>query len=325
MRAPTGEQYELVRTTPAGTARAVITQLAAGIREFQIGGVDLVEPFPVTSSPQSAAGIVLSPWPNRVRGGKWRWAAADGTEQELQLALTEPALGNASHGLLRFTAYELVDKGADFVELAATIYPQSGYPFLVDTRVRYELSDDGLTVQHCFANAGETDAPVAVGAHPYLRIGDVDTKELLLTVHATTHFELDQQLIPVGQTPVDGTEFDLRTPRRVGDLELNDGYADAGPGELARLTAPDGATLTLWGDDAFRFLQVYTHRSFATLPEGSVAIAIEPMTAPTDAFNSGLGVKRLAPHETWTVDWGVTYAPAPGTSPDTVSAGAALE
>ena len=28
-------------------------------------------------------------------------------------------------------------------------------------------------------------------------------------------------------------------------------------------------------------------------------------TAPADAFNSGLGVRRLAPGETWTVSWGV--------------------
>jgi len=311
VRAPTGEQYEIVRTTAAGTARAVITELAAGIREFQIGGVDLVEPFPVTSSPQSASGIVLSPWPNRVRDGKWTWTAADGKEQTLQLPLTEPALGNASHGLLRFTAYQLADKGADFVELAATIFPQNGYPFLVDTTVRYELTDDGLAVTHSFANGGESDAPVAVGAHPYFRLGEVDTRELQLTVHASSHFELDEKLIPVAQKPVDGTEFDLRAPRRVGDLDLNEGYADAGPGDLAVLTAPDGSSVTLWGNDAFRFLQVYTHRSFATLPEGAVAIALEPMTAPTDAFNSGLGLKRLAPHETWSVTWGIRYtAPA---------------
>ncbi|MFC4242315.1 aldose 1-epimerase family protein [Gryllotalpicola reticulitermitis] len=310
MRAPTGEQYELIRTTPAGPARAVITQLAAGIREFQIGGVDLVEPFEVTGSPQSAQGIVLSPWPNRVRDGKWTWRGADGTETKLQLPLTEPAYGNASHGLLRFTSYELADKGADFVELQVTIYPQNGYPFLVDTRVRYELTDDGLTVTHTFANGGETDAPVAVGAHPYFRLGEVDTNELLLTVHATTHYELDEKMIPVGSTPVDGTRFDLRTPQRVGSLTLNEGYADAGPGELAQLTAPDGSSLVLWGDEAYRFVQVYTHRSFASLPEGGVALALEPMTAPTDAFNSGVGVQRLAPHETWSATWGVRYTPA---------------
>lgn len=293
----------------------MITQLAAGLREFQIHGVDLIEPFPVTGSPQAASGIVLSPWPNRIRDGKWSWRTADGTESQLQLAITEPSYGNASHGLLRFMPYELSDKGADFVVLNATIYPQTGYPFLVNTCVRYELTDDGLTVTHTFANAGETDAPVAVGVHPYFRIGDTDTAELQLTVNARTHFDVDEQRIPVGETPVEGTRFDLRSPQRVGDLELDDGYGQAGPGDLAQLTAPDGTTVTLTGDEAFRFVQVYTNRSFGTLPAGSVALALEPMTAPPDAFNSGTGVKRLEPHETWSASWGIRYAPASGPLP----------
>ena len=149
-----------------------------------------------------------------------------------------------------------------------------------------------------------------MGAHPYFRLGDVDTNDVLVQVNAASRFELDEQLIPVRSVPVDGTEFDLRTPTRVRGLDLNEGYADVAAGDLASLTAPDGSTLTLWGDASFAYLQVYTHRSWALLPEGGVAIAIEPMTAPTDAFNSGLGVHHLAPGETWSAQWGVRYAPA---------------
>jgi aldose 1-epimerase len=29
------------------------------------------------------------------------------------------------------------------------------------------------------------------------------------------------------------------------------------------------------------------------------------MTAPADAFNSGVGVRRLAPGEEWTLSWGI--------------------
>ncbi len=36
--------------------------------------------------------------------------------------------------------------------LAATVWPQSGYPFLLETQVRYELVDDGLTVTHRIRN-----------------------------------------------------------------------------------------------------------------------------------------------------------------------------
>jgi aldose 1-epimerase len=123
---------------------------------------------------------------------------------------------------------------------------------------------------------------------------------------------VDEQLIPVRQVPVDGTDFDLRAPKQVRGVSLDAAFADAGPGDLASLTAPDGSTLTLSGDEAFRYVQVYTHRSFATLPEGGVAVALEPMTAPADAFNSGLGLKRLEPGETWSVTWSVRYEPASG-------------
>jgi aldose 1-epimerase len=36
------------------------------------------------------------------------------------------------------------------------------------------------------------------------------------------------------------------------------------------------------------------------------AVAIEPMTAPADAFNSGQGLRWLAPGEDWVVRWGIT-------------------
>ncbi len=54
--------------------------------------------------PPFGCGIVLVPWPNRVEDGRW---TLDGQPQ--QLDLTEPARHNAIHGLLRTTAYDLVE------------------------------------------------------------------------------------------------------------------------------------------------------------------------------------------------------------------------
>jgi aldose 1-epimerase len=36
-----------------------------------------------------------------------------------------------------------------------------------------------------------------------------------------------------------------------------------------------------------------------------VALAVEPMTAPANALNTGEGVRWLEPEETWTVQWGI--------------------
>ena len=304
-------QYELSASTPNGPARAVITEVAAGLRAYSLNGIDLVETFPEQSQPPMAAGIVLVPWPNRIRDGRW----AQGAEMR-QLALTEPARHNAIHGLLRFTPYREVDFTGSSVTLGATVVPQSGYPFLLDTAVRYALDDDGLNVTHTLHNAGTTDAPVAVGAHPYLKIGDVPTGDLVLRVAAGSHIDVDERLNPVGESAVQGTRFDLRAGAAVHSLDLDDGFGAVemrdGRGEHS-LTAPDGRSVTLWGDESLRYVQVFTPRVFPTRTGGAEpvlgqAVAIEPMTAPADAFNSGAGLRWLVPGESVTVRWGIRPA-----------------
>ena len=318
MRAPTGDQYELTSTTPWGDARATITQVAAGIRAYSVGGTDLTEPFDAGSTPPSGCGIVLVPWPNRVKDAAWWLRDEAGDVVEQRLAVTEPARGNAIHGLLRYTAYRPLEQTADSVVLAATVYPQLGYPFLLDTRVEHRLTPDGLVVTHTITNVGTMDAPVAVGAHPYLKIGGVDTASLVLRVDATTHFEADERGNVVAEHPVEGTPFDLRGGIRVSELTLDDGFGGvehtavvntAGEVTDARaehtLTADDGRAVALWMDERFGFTQVFTHRSFATLPKGGVAVAIEPMTAPANALNTGQGLQWLSPGQTFTATWGI--------------------
>lgn len=306
MRAPTGEQFELTASTAAGSARAVITEVAAGIRQYSVGGIDLTEPFPENQTPPQGLGIVLVPWPNRVKDGAWE---LNGKKQ--QLALTEPDRGNAIHGLLRFAPYRAVDRSDSSVTLAATVFPQSGYPFHLETSVRHELVEDGMTVTHSLRNVGNATAPVAVGAHPYFKIGDVPTGELTLIVAAATHFEVDDRMNVTGETPVDGTDYDLRGGVRVGGLHLDDGWGQVvlTDGRSAQtLAADDGRSVSMWADENFGYVQVYTTRTLPTDTVSDVAIAIEPMTAPVNALNSGTAVHALAPGDEWVVSWGIRHA-----------------
>jgi len=309
MRAPTGDQFELSCDTPDGKARVIITQVGAGIRTYSVDGIDLTEPYDEQSTTPSGCGLVLVPWPNRVKDATWWLRDESGSVTEQHLAVTEPATGNAIHGLLRYSPYLPVLRTRDSITLGATIYPQLGYPFLLDTTVRYSVSADGLTVEHAITNAGERDAPVAVGTHPYLKIGDVPTSELVLRVNATTHFEVDDHKNVVGEHPVEGTEYDLRGGRKVADLTLDDGFGGVphtdGRAEHS-VTAPDGRSVTLWADESFGYVQAFTHRSFAPLYPGEVAVAVEPMTAPANALNSGQGLSWLSPGETLRASWGIT-------------------
>ena len=138
-RFASGRQYELRR----GDALAVVTELAAGLRLYSRGGVQLTESYGDTDIPPGATGITLAPWANRVEDGIWY---LDGKKQ--QLDITEVSRNNASHGLLRNAAYALVDESEFSVTLEAPSSPSTATRSWCGTRCRYELAEDlGLVVR----------------------------------------------------------------------------------------------------------------------------------------------------------------------------------
>ncbi|GAA4266528.1 aldose 1-epimerase family protein [Frondihabitans peucedani] len=304
---PTGEQYHLRLTSGGHTVTAIVTEVAAGLRALEVDGSAVAETFAEHETPPSAAGITLVPWPNRVDGGSW---TLDGTPQ--QLDITEVAKGNASHGLLRYTAYRAIEVEEHAVTQAASVFPQHGFPFRLDTTVRHELVEDGLVVTHTITGRGPGRAPFAVGSHPFLRVGAHDPATLTVTLDAATRFETNVRSIPVGTAPVDGTVFDLRNSPLVGDLDIDAGYRDIAQDDdgrrRTRLTAPDGSSTTMWQDESFPYVQVFTPRNFPRDGVKGLAIAAEPMTAPANALASGEGLRWLDEGETWMGSWGVTYS-----------------
>lgn len=295
-----------------GAVRAELGTVAGLLRSLTVDGVALVEHTPVDQTPSFGNGIVLAPWANRVREARW---TLDGTQQ--QLDITEVARGGALHGLLRFTDYAIREQTPDAVTLGALIAPQHGWPFTLDTWVRYSLDGDGITVTHGVHNLSGRRAPWAVGTHPFLRVGDVPIEQLTLTVPAATYFVVDALLNPIAEDPVIPA-VDLRAPRPVGDLDLDTAYGTLthsapsdGRGDSAWLDAPDGSRTTLWQDLGWGYLQVFTTDEFLRDGVPGRAVAVEPMTAPPDALNSGQGLIWLDPDATWTGSWGLRYTPAP--------------
>lgn len=295
-RYASGRQYELRR----GDALAVVTELAAGLRLYSRAGVQLTESYGDADIPPGAAGITLAPWANRVEDGVWY---LNGKKQ--QLDITEVARNNASHGLLRNASYELVDESEFSVTLEAAVFPQHGYPFLLRHRVRYELDEAlGLTVRQMLINDSQEAAPFVLGAHPYLRLGEVPSGELTMTVSGRTRLVTDERLIPRSTEPAAG-DFDLRAGRLAGDLDLDCAYTDLDfDGGLARSTlrAADGRSVSLWQDEHCRYVHVFVTDKF---PGRTTAVALEPMTGPANAFNSGEGLRWLPAGESFTMSWGI--------------------
>lgn len=290
----------------ADGARAEIGTVAGILRSLSVGGVRLTESTDGRAAPPFACGIILAPWPNRVRDGKW---VHDG--EELQLDITETARGNALHGLLRFADYEVREQSDRSVTLGAFIAPQHGWPFVLDTWVRYEARPDGITVTHGVTNLGDRRAPYATGSHPFLRIGDHPVEQLELTVAAATYFDVDERLNPIGEVPVDGTRYDLRQGALIGDAFYDTAFGGVThrDGASAWLTAPDGAVLELVQDVDWGYVQVFTTPIFPGANGPATAVAVEPMTAPPDALNSGQSLIWLEPGESSEGSWGLRYLP----------------
>lgn len=301
MANPTGEQFELTR----GNARAVVTEIGAGLRAFEIGGVPYVETFEPEASPPKGAGQVLLPWPNRTRNAAWTY------QDEVQrLEVTEPARGNAIHGLARRREWKLLEHAESSITLALDIADEPGWPVPLHTVLTYELAPRALTVTHEIRNDGDGPIGFGVGTHPYLRLGDVPTDELTLTLPATrVRPHVSEEQLPFGEEQdVEGTEYDLRGGRLVRELDLDTAFGGLRPGVdglFHHVLSYDGAALDLWAGPEFGWAQVFTP---ADLVGRGRAIAIEPMTCPADALNSRTDLVELEPGEVWRGSWGIQVA-----------------
>lgn len=295
---PSGEQYEIAA---AGYA-AVVTESGAALRTLSHHGRDLVAGFGEDEMSSKGRGQLLVPWPNRIRDGRYSFGGRD-----LQLGLTDPTRGNASHGLARWAAWTVEEHTATSVSLVYRLMAQTGYPWTLDLHVLYDLSADGLVVTQTATNLAPDPAPYASGAHPYLCVGE-SIEDLELTLPARTRVLVDERQLPIGAEPTRGT-YDFRSPRRIGDLALDDGFGDLDHEDgraTVRLREPgDGRGVALWVDERHRWLQVYTAPSEGPRP----ALAVEPMTAPADAYNSGTDLATLAPAGTpgdeVSASWGI--------------------
>ncbi|MEO7745004.1 MAG: aldose 1-epimerase family protein, partial [Actinomycetota bacterium] len=278
--------------------------VGAGLRRYDVAGRALLDGFEADERPGGGRGQTLVPWPNRVAGATYRF---DGVEQ--QLPVTERATGNAIHGLARWVPWQLLDRTLASVTWGHVIPPQPGWPTSLDCRVTYALDDGGLTVTTTATNLGDAPCPYGTGSHPYLRAGAGPVDAMTLQVSAGTWYDVDAAGIPTATHPVAGTEHDLSRPRPIGDRVLDTCFGDLRRDDDGRwrvhLTAAGGEALTLWADQGYGWVQLF---SGDTLPEPARrrGLAVEPMTCPPDAFNSGEGLVRLEPGRTHTATWGLT-------------------
>jgi aldose 1-epimerase len=296
---PSGAQYRIGH----GDQRATVVEVGAAIREYRVGDREVFQSYPEHDVSWAYHGAVLLPWPNRLRDGRYDF---DGEPQ--QVALTEPSRHNALHGLTAWRPWALIEQAPACVTLGCRILPSPGYPFVLDARLRYELHDEGLVVTTTLTNSGARPLPYALGFHPYVSAGPGATlDDCTLHIDASRRLLVDDRLIPMGDESVAGTPDDFRAHRplagRVLDAGFTDVIADAAGQSFVSVAGPDGHAVEVWADANFGFWQVYTGDELPA-PLARRSLAVEPMTAAPNAFQTGQGLRCLEPGEAATLRWG---------------------
>lgn len=281
-----------------------VVEVGGGLRSWQHDGVEVLAGFGESEAIVAGRGQVLAPWPNRIRDGAYEFAG-----QHYQLALTEPRTGNASHGLVRWQSWSAEQPAPEEITVRTRLHPQPGWSWTLDLSIRYVVRDGSLMVTWTASNRGETAAPFGFGAHPYISIGQVPLDEIRVTVPAARRLEVDQsRLLPVAMRDVAGSPLDLRAGPSLAGIELDTAYTDLARDPdgrwRVRLTGAPAGPVTVWGDQAHPWVQVFTGRAHPQT-EGSTGVAIEPLTCPPDAFNSGIDLTRLEPGRSISGSWGV--------------------
>ncbi|MEU9478766.1 aldose 1-epimerase family protein [Streptomyces sp. NPDC048191] len=298
-----GRQYEI----SYGDQRVVVTELGAGLRSYRVGATELLDTFGPRDYPTgSSYGQLLVPWPNRIDHGTYVF---DGVTQELPWS--EPQAQNAIHGLTRWVNWFPIEQSHSRLVMGLTSHAQPGYPFVLKLRQTYELSEHGLTVTNSVVNLGNTRTPYGMGQHPYFTLGTELIDDIVLTLPARAYFLTNDRSIPEPPpVTVQNTPYDFRSARPVGDTVMDTGFTDLSRGRDGRawvhMTSPKSPVcISVWLSKSCDYLQVYTGDTLPVVARRRKGLAIEPYTCASNAFNNKLGLRILAPGQTFEARWGV--------------------
>jgi galactose mutarotase-like enzyme len=246
----------------------------------QLGGLDAY------AARGSSFGIpLLHPWANRLGGFTYAAAGRDVALDASTKGLHVDGHGLPIHGVLAaYKGWDVCEVGAQTLtaELDFGADPQllAAFPFPHRLTLEIEQTARHLSVTTTLTPTSDQPVPVSFGFHPYLTLPGVPRERLVLRAPAMTRILTDGRGLPTGErepVPARGSAL--------GDAELDDHFTDLGPTPEFTL-AGGGHELTM------RLVEGYTHLQLFTPPDRPI-MAIEPMTAPTDALRSGDGLRLV--------------------------------
>jgi aldose 1-epimerase len=251
-------------------------------------GIELlrrVDDLETARSKGSTAGIpLLYPWANRLGALNYRAAGRD-------VSL------DASSSLLHFDDRKLPMHGVSWPQLRWQVVSTTPdaltarlpwrsadllaiFPFPHEVEMNVHLRPDALKIKTTvIANSG-SPVPISFGFHPYFGLPSIPRSEWRLTAPAMGKLALDTRGIPDG---AENPAPPINAP--LGNTSYDNTFALLEPQTIFSIRGA-GYTITIDFESGFRYAQIFA-------PKDKEFIAIEPMTAATNALISGQGLQMV--------------------------------
>ena len=244
------------------TAGAAVRRLRVGVGDAA-ADVVLGHPDPMTYRFNGGyLGAVVGRVANRLAGGRF---TVDGESVAVPTNEGDNTLHGGFEGFDRMP-WTVEERSDTHVRLALTSPDgDGGFPGRVDVTVTYAVSPGEVRID--YVATSDRPTPFNVTNHSYVNLdgeGSGPVDDHLLGVAASAYTPTDAALLPTGEVrPVDGSAFDLRQPRRLGDvLAVDDEQLRYGQG-LDHNLVLDGTGLRLAArleGAGGRVLEVHTDR-----------------------------------------------------------------
>ena len=216
-RLESGEEiYKFTLTSESSTA--AIINYGATINSFCpfgkeiIGGFDTLEDYVRC---RSYHGSTVGRVSNRIVGGSF---TMDGEVYELARNNGEHCLHGGIDGYTH-KVWQVIDYGSSFVKLGYTSPDgESGFPSEVVFEALFSLSGSSLKVSYKGIPKGKT--PIMLTTHGFFNLDGYvgGVRDHIVRIYADKYTEVDENRLPTGRhASVDGTPFDFRVPKRIGE------------------------------------------------------------------------------------------------------------
>jgi aldose 1-epimerase len=278
-------------TITAGDLEAVFLpdkgMIGASLRHRGVELLRRIEDLELAAAKGSTAGIpLLYPWANRLSGFQYSVGGRDVVLDDSSPLLHLDDRGLPMHGVpWALLAWSVTEAKND--SLVASLDWSKGdllaiFPFRHRVELAATIFPDSLVLNTKLMATSDDPVPVSFGFHPYFGLPDSPRGAWSLQLPAMRKLVLDSRGIPTGEEqPFEGYDSEL------GDDSFDDCFAVRGSNPSFSLSGA-GRKITVEFLGGYEYAQIFA-------PKTKDYVALEPMTAPTNALTSLSGLSFVEP------------------------------